>query len=111
METDIHEKYEYARARITQKKWLVYHFVFMLIGGLFLFIANHFLQLGGETQWYTWIITIWFFIFILHFIKVYITNRFMNKNWERTQIDRLIAKQEQKIQQLEANLNQQNQKN
>ena len=104
MENDIHEKYEYARARIKQKKWLLYHFVFLLMGGLFLFIANHFLQMGGETQWWMWIVTGWFFLFLLHFIKVYVTDRFMNKNWERTQIDRLVAKQTSKLEQLEANI-------
>jgi hypothetical protein len=32
---------------------------------------------------YIWLITVWFFfIFLFHFIKVYITDRFMNKNWE-----------------------------
>ena len=106
METDIHEKYEYARARIKQKKWLLYHFVFMLMGGLFLFIANHFMQMGGETQWWTWVVTGWFFLFLLHFIKVYVTDRFMNKNWERAQIDRLVAKQSSKLEQLEANIDQ-----
>ena len=100
MENDIHEKYEYARARLKQKKWLLYHFVFMSLGGLFLFIANHFMKLGGETQWWTWIVTGWFFLFLLHFIKVYVTDRFMNKSWERTQIDRLVAQQTAKIEKL-----------
>jgi len=104
MEVDIHEKYEYARARIAQKKWLLYHFVFLLTGGLFLFITNHFLKLGGETQWWLWVVTAWFFLFLLHFIKVYVTDRFMNKSWERTQIDRLIAKQAAKLEKLEASL-------
>ncbi len=104
MENDIHEKYEYARARIKQKKWLLYHFVFLLMGGLFLFIANHFLQMGGEMQWWTWVVTGWFFLFLLHFIKVYVTDRFMNKSWERAQIDRLVAKQTSKIEQLEATI-------
>lgn len=100
MENDIHEKYEYARARLKQKKWLLYHFVFMSLGGLFLFIANHFMKMGGETQWWTWIVTGWFFLFLLHFIKVYVTDRFMNKNWERAQIDRLVAQQTAKIEKL-----------
>lgn len=109
MENEIHEKYEYARARIGQKKRLLYHFVFFLIGSLFLFISNHFLQLGGETQWYIWVVTGWFFLFILHFIKVYVTDRFMNKNWERAQIERLIVKQDQKLAILEAKVQRENQ--
>ena len=101
MEKDQHEQYEYARRRIKQKKNLYFHFVVFLIGSLFVFIINHFLEVGAPTQWYIWIITTWVFLLILHFIKVYITDRFMNKNWERGQIDRLVAKQEQRLQQLE----------
>ena len=109
MENEIHERYEYARDRIAQKKWLLYHFIVFLIGGLLMFVFNHFLQLGGTVQWYIWVVTAWLFLLILHFIKVYVTDRFMNKSWERTQIDRLILKQEQKIAQLESNLEAENQ--
>ena len=49
--------------------------------------------------------TIWFFLFILHFIKVFITDRFMNKNWERDQIDRLVALQQKKIEELQSQIN------
>ena len=72
---------------------------------LFLFIANRFFEFGISStgqNWCIWGVTIWFFLFILHFIKIYITDRFMNKNWERAQIDKLVAKQERKMQQLES---------
>ena len=88
---------------------MIFYHRFFLIGSLFLFISNHFLQLGGETQWYIWVVTGWFFLFILHFIKVYVTDRFMNKNWERAQIERLIVKQDQKLAILEAKVQQENQ--
>jgi 2TM domain len=104
MEKELHEQYEYARRRIKQKKNLYFHFVVFLIGNLFMFIANHFFQIGTPTQWYVWVLTAWLFLLILHFIKVYITDRFMNKNWEREQIDRLVAKQKQKIEQFETKL-------
>jgi hypothetical protein len=104
MENELHEQYEYARRRIKQKKNLYFHFVVFLIGNLFMFIANHFFQIGAPYQWYIWVLTAWLFLLILHFIKIYITDRFMNKNWEREQIDRLVAKQKQKIEQIEAKL-------
>jgi hypothetical protein len=66
-----------------------------------MFIANHFLVFGITENWCVWVITAWLFLFILHFIKVYITDRFMNKNWEREQINRLVAKQQIKIDQLQ----------
>ena len=101
MELEQHEQYEYARKRINQKKNLYFHFVLFLLGSLFLSIANHLLVFGYTSNWSIWVITLWLFLFILHFIKVYITDRFMNKDWEREQIEKLIAQQERKISQLQ----------
>ncbi len=107
MEKEQQELYEYARKRIKQKKNLYYHFVFFLIGSLFMFVANELLEFGMPNIWYPWAITVWFFLLILHFIKVYITDRFMNKNWEREQIDRLVSRQERKLQQLRSKFEEQ----
>lgn len=101
METSQHEQYEYARQRIKQKKNLYFHFVLLIIGSLLLFILNKILNIYEATNWYLWVITIWIFAFALHFIKVFITDSFMNKNWERTQIDKLITKQQKKFEQLQ----------
>lgn len=101
MNLEQHEQYEYARSRIKQKKRLYYHFVFFSLSSLFLFIAYRFFDVGAASHWGVWGITFWAFLFVLHFIKVFITDRFMNKNWERDQIDRLVALQQKKISQLE----------
>jgi hypothetical protein len=101
MENPTHEIYEYARRRIKQKKMLYFHFVLFLVASLFMFVANKLMDIGAQENWFLWISTTWFFFFILHFIKVYITDRFMNRNWERTQIDKLVVKQEIKIKELE----------
>lgn len=101
MEKELHEQYEYARRRIKQKKRLYFHFVLFVLGSLLLFVAHNFLDSTAVSYWYLWVITIWLFLFILHFIKIYITDRFMNKNWEREQIDRLVALQKKKVDQLE----------
>lgn len=97
MEKEQQEQYEYARNRIKQKKILYFHFVVFILGSLFMFVANHFQVFGYTSNWAIWLITLWTFLFVLHFIKVYITNRFMDKNWEREQINRLIGLQKQKI--------------
>lgn len=102
MEKELHEQYEYARRRLKQKKRLYYHFVFFTLVSLFLFTANRFFDIGIDSNWCIWIITLWLFIFILHFIKVFITDRFMNKYWERDQIDRLVALQQKRIAQLQS---------
>ena len=101
MEKDQHQLYEYASARIKQKKRLYFHFILLLIGSGFLFIANKWLDVYPEKNWWIWAVTIWAFLFILHVIKVFITDSFMNKNWERTQIDKLIDKQIQKKEKLQ----------
>lgn len=100
MEKDQHELYEYASKRIKQKKRLYFHFVLLLVGTAFLFIANKWLDAYPEKNWWIWAVTVWAFLFILHVIKVFITDNFMNKNWERAQIDKLMSKQTKKIQQL-----------
>ena len=104
MEKELHEQYEYARRRIKQKKRLYYHFVLFVLGSLLLFVAHSFLDSTVVTDWYLWIITIWLFLFILHFIKIFITDRFMNKDWEREQIDRLVTLQKKKVEQLQTQI-------
>ncbi len=108
MDINQHELYEYARLRLKQKKRLYYHFVLFVLGSIFFVIANKLLGVFPDSNWFLWAITIWCFIFVLHFIRVFITDSFMNKNWERTQIDKLIAKQERKIEQLQKDLDQNN---
>jgi amino acid permease len=100
MEKEQHELYEYARNRIKQKKQLYFHFILFFIGSIFLLISNKWLNVYPERQWWVWIVAIWAFLFILHFIKVFITDSFMNKNWERSQIDKLMLSQKKKIEQL-----------
>jgi uncharacterized membrane protein YcjF (UPF0283 family) len=104
MDADQHEIYEYARDRIKQKKRLYFHFVLLLVGSVFLFVVNKWLNLYSETTWWIWVVTLWAFLFVLHFIKVFVTNSFMNKNWERAQIDKLILKQTKKKELLKNNL-------
>jgi hypothetical membrane protein len=104
MEKEQHELYEYARNRIKQKKRLYFHFVLLIIGGIFLVVANKLLGFYPETNWWVWAVTLWVFLFILHIIRVFITDAFMNKNWERTQIDKLVELQAKKIEKLNADL-------
>lgn len=108
MNIDQHEKYEYARRRIKQKKRLYFHFVLFLVGTLFFILVDKFYNVKPFEDWYLWAATIWFFLFILHFIKVNITDRFMNKEWEREQIERLMAMQEKRIEQLKTKLEKEN---
>ncbi|MEM0544003.1 2TM domain-containing protein [Flavobacterium sp. j3] len=104
MDNNQHELYEYARDRIKQKKQLSIHLILLVIGSLFLFVANKWLSFYPEVNWWIWTSTIWVFIFFFHTVKVFITDSFMNKNWERAQIDKLMLKQAKKIEQLNNDL-------
>ncbi len=101
MMNEQHELYENARNRIKQKKRLYYHFIVFLVGSVFLIVLNKFLNIWEQFNWFVWAILIWFFLFILHVINVYVTNKFMNKEWERKQTEKLVLKQELKIAKLE----------
>ncbi|MDD3721015.1 MAG: 2TM domain-containing protein [Lutibacter sp.] len=94
-----HELYENARARAKQKKKLYYHFIAFLVGAVFLILLNKFLKVGENVveNWFVWAILLWFFFFMLHFINVFVTHRFMGKDWERAQTEKLVTEQEIKI--------------
>lgn len=102
MEPIEHEQYEYARRRIKQKKHLYFHFVVFFVISIFLFLVNKWMKIGEPENWYIWVSTAWFFLFILHFIRVFVTDSFMNKKWERMQIDKLVALQQKKLQELQS---------
>lgn len=101
MENNQFELYDYARRRVKQKKRLYFHFILFLVGSLFMIIINKFLNVGAQYNWFVWTITAWSFLFILHFIKVFITESFMNKNWEKQHIEKLVIMQEKKLQKLQ----------
>ncbi|MBT8245934.1 MAG: Pr2TM family membrane protein [Winogradskyella sp.] len=102
------ELIENAQKRIKQKKRLYIHFVVFLIGAIFLIIANTVLGIGKDftiagINWFVYAILAWLFLFLYHFINVFITNKFMGKDWEKQQLDKLVTKQEQRIDKLKNN--------
>ncbi len=101
MESNQQELYEYARKRVKQKKRVYFHFVLFFVGSIFLYIINKVLKVDELDDWYLWAITAWAFLFIMHFIKVFVTESFINKKWEQEQITKLVARQERRISQLE----------
>ena len=94
-----------AERRIKQKRRLYVHFVIFLIGSVFLILANTTLGIGEDVMffginWFVYAILIWLFIFLYHFISVFITTKFMGKAWEDQQRNKLVAKQQQRIEEL-----------
>ncbi len=103
IDTEQREQYEYARSKISQKKNLMRHFIFFLAGSVLFIILDAFLKVGidflGE-GWYVWAILIWAFIFLIHSLNVFLLNTFMGKEWEDRQLEKLKAKQVDRIAEL-----------
>jgi len=97
---DQFELFENAQRRQKQKKGLYTHFILFLIGSAFLIIINKVLNVGEPYDWFVWAIVAWLFLLSIHFVNVFITHKFMGKEWERQQIEKLVAKQEQEIEKL-----------
>lgn len=93
---------ETAQKRVKQKKRLYIHFVVFLIGAVLLILANTVLGIGEEftlfgKEWFLYAILLWTFFFLYHAFNVFVTNKFIGKDWEKTQIDKLVAKQQDRI--------------
>ncbi|MBT8272301.1 MAG: dihydrofolate reductase [Bacteroidia bacterium] len=94
-----------AQRRVKQKKRLYIHFVIFLIGAIFLILANTVLGIGKDFQimgidWFVFAIFAWLFLFVYHVFNVFVTNKFMGKDWEKKQLDTLVAKQQERIDQM-----------
>lgn len=96
-----HELLEDALKRVKQKKRLFSHLVIFLIGSVFIVLSNKILKLGESYDWYVWAITAWAFFFSIHAFNVFVTHKFMGKDWERKQREKLVAKQKIKISQIQ----------
>ncbi len=99
------ELIENAQKRIKQKKKLYIHFVIFLIGSVFLILFNLGLGFGKdfkplETHWFVFAILFWLFLFLYHAFNVFITYKFMGKEWETQQLNKLVAKQKARIEKL-----------
>jgi hypothetical protein len=96
-----HELIEKAQQRVKQKKRLYTHFVLFLIGSVFLVLFNKILKYGQEYDWFVWAITLWAFFFAIHLVNVFVVQRFLGQDWERSQREKLVAKQKKRIAELQ----------
>ena len=86
---------------LIQFEWKSFSIMFLIVI-VFLIIAKSVLGIGkyqkiAGLDWYVIPIIIWFAFFIYHFISVFITHKFMGKHWEDQQRERLVAKQQKRI--------------
>jgi len=100
---------EYAQQRIKSKKRLFFHFFFMAFVLLSAVIANLVFDVKKEyiffeLDWSYWLCITWLIVFFIHTFNVFITNRFMGKDWEKKQMKVLVNKQQVKIAEIKAEL-------
>ena len=100
------EMIEKAQARARQKKRLNLHFIVFLIGSVILILLNIVFEIGKDIRpfgldWFAWAIIFWGVILLLHTFNVYVTNKFLGKDWEERQVERLVAKQQKRIDELQ----------
>ena len=103
------ELFQNAQRRIKQKKRLYYHFILFLIGALLLILANTVLGIGKDFQifgreWFVYAIGVWIILFLYHVFRVFVLDRFMGKAWEKEQMDKLMAQQQDRIARMKAKL-------
>lgn len=106
LDLEQYELLENAQKRVKQKKRLYTHFVVFLVGSVFLVLINKILKYGQEYYWFVWAITFWGFLFVLHIFNVFVTNKFMGNDWERSQREKLVAKQKKRIAEMEKEIEQ-----
>lgn len=105
-EAEQREQYEYAQERINQKKGLLSHLIYFVVGAIILAVINLALGIGKDQtfvgfQWYVWAIVIWGFLFLIHVFNVLVKNKFMGKEWEHRQLEKLKTLQEKRIAELD----------
>ena len=103
------ELIENAQKRIKQKKKLHIHFVIFVIAIPFLFIANKTLGIGKDItilgkMWFVYVLLFWSFLLIYHLFNVYVINKFLGKTWEKHQLEKLVSKQNKRIEVLKNKL-------
>lgn len=98
-----------AQRRIKQKKRLYSHFVFFLIGSVLLIVVNLVLGIGNAfkpfgVNWFVFAIVLWLVLLLYHAFNVFVTHKFLGKDWEQKQLEKLVSKQQKRIEKLRANL-------
>lgn len=101
------ELIEKAQSRARQKRRLYIHFILFLIGSAVLILVNVVFNVGQNYRplgmdWFVWAIILWAVIFFAHAFNVFVTDKFLGKEWENDQVERLVAQQQKRIDKLRA---------
>jgi dihydrofolate reductase len=100
------EMIENAQKRIKQKRGLFTHFIIFLIGSVGLIIIANRPNVEEITtllglEWWIWAIFAWLLLLAYHAFNVFITERLLGPEWEKSQYEKLVRRQKERITQLE----------
>src|SRR6056297_2448965 len=100
------ELIERAQMRARQKRRLYQHFIVFLLGSVVLILLNVIFEIGRDINpfgldWFVWAIIFWALLLLIHAFNVYVTNKFFGKDWENEQVERLVAEQRRRIEELQ----------
>jgi dihydrofolate reductase len=103
------ELFQNAQRRIKQKKRFYSHAIAFVILSLLLFTFNVGLGFYDEItfatlHWSVIIIIVWFAFLFWHFLNVFLFQAFMGKAWEQQQLDKLVTKQQVRIDKIKSEL-------
>lgn len=106
LDAEQREMYEYARKRALQKRRLFQHFVIFLVGAVLLIVINVVIGYREDLKplgydWFVWAVLIWTFFFLIHTLNVLVIDSFMGKQWEQEQLERLVKKQRERIEEIQ----------
>ncbi len=96
-----------AQRRIKQKKRLYNHFILFLLGSIILIIANLIVGVGNTTRpfgfdWSLLAVGLWLLLLFYHTFNVFVTKRLLGQEWEKQQLEKLVALQRDKIEKLKS---------
>jgi len=110
-ESEVRQKelFEHAQARIKEKKGLYRHFIFFLVGCIFMIVLNLVLNFGVDFKflgqdWFVLGVLVWSFFILVHTFRVVLFSKFMGKEWKDKQMRYLVEKQKNKIAKMEKQL-------
>lgn len=100
------ELIERAQERARQKRGLYQHFILFLIGAAVLIVLNVVFEIGQDIKpfgidWFVWAIIVWGIILLAHVFNVFVTKKFLGKDWENRQVEKLVARQHRRIEELQ----------
>lgn len=106
------ELIEKAQSRARQKRRLYMHFILFLIVSVVVILLQLVFNVGETYRpmgmdWFVWVIILLAIILFLHAFNVFVTNKFLGKDWENDQVERLVRKQQKRIDELRAKVEKQ----